>query len=257
VPYLCIADKPLFYAVHPSEESEPLPVVLIHGAGGSHLSWPFALRRLSVKVTTYLPDLPSHGRSVGQGSYAVDEFADIVLELCHHLTLKGAVLVGHSMGGAVALAAALRKPQVCRSLVLLNSAAKFSIPRAIFDALEQSHERAVALICEYAFAPEYPAPLVEITRRMLLELPLDTLRNDFLTCHAFDVTGKLATIHVPTLIIGSSEDMLTPLALQCLMAERIPHSKLVVLQRAGHMAPLTRTEEIRTEILNFLGLTKN
>jgi pimeloyl-ACP methyl ester carboxylesterase len=256
IPYLDVSSGPLYYAVHRSSAPNPVLAVLIHGAGGSHLSWPAALRRLSPHVTTYLPDLPGHGRSTGPGCSSIEGFADAVLQFCQGLALKGVVLIGHSMGGATATVAALRQPELCRALVLINSAAKFSVPPAILNALGHDHERAVALVCEYALGPDFPPPLGETTCRMLRELPHETLHRDFLACQAFDVTAQLSALQVPTLIIAASDDLLTPLPNQRLLAEHIPHSRLIVMQRAGHTAMLTHAEQIRCEILSFLDLTK-
>lgn len=230
--------------------------MLIHGAGGSHLSWPLDLRRLSPTTTTYLPDLPGHGRSAGSGFDSVEGFSDVILQFCHLLNLRGVVLIGHSLGGAVAQAVALQRPELCRCLVLLNSAARFDVPRAIRDALDEDQERAIELICENAFAPESPVPWLEATRRMILELPFVTLRNDYLACQGFDAVGQLRDIQAPTLIVGAASDVLTPPQDQYLLAERIPDSKLVLVPNAGHMAALTHAEEIRKQILNFLRLTK-
>lgn len=252
-----VAAGPLYYAVHRSPTPNPVPAVLIHGAGGSHLAWPAALRRLSPGVTTYLPDLPGHGRSAGSSCSSIEGFADAILQFCQGLTLKSAVLIGHSMGGATAIMAVLRQPELCRALVLLNSAAKFDIPPAILDALEHDHERAVSLVCEYALGPKFPPPLGETTCRMLRELPHETLRRDFLACQAFDVTAQLSALQVPTLIIAASDDLLTPLPGQHLLAEHISSSRLIVMQQAGHAAVLTHAEQIRCEILSFLGLTKS
>lgn len=230
--------------------------MLIHGAGGSHLSWPLDLRRLSPTTTTYLPDLPGHGRSAGSGLASVEGFSDVILQFCHLLNLKDVALIGHSMGGAVALAVALHRPDLCRFLVLLNSAARFDVPRAIREALNEDQQRAIEVICEHAFAPEPPTPWFEATRSMMLDLPFMTLRNDYLACQDFDAVGQLRAIQAPTLIVGAADDVLTPPQSQYLLAEQIPQSKLVMVRNAGHMAALTHAEEIRKQILNFLRLTK-
>jgi pimeloyl-ACP methyl ester carboxylesterase len=263
IPYVHPSGQPLYYAAHRSREREPLPIVLIHGAGGNHLFWPPALRRLSPWAATYLPDLPGHGRSAGPGFNSVEAFADVVQQMCHLLYLTNVVVIGHSMGGAVALAIALRWPDLCHSLVLLNSAAKFDVPRAILHALAEERERAIELIIEHAFSPEFsddsmsaPGPVVEAARRMMLELPLTTLRDDYLACHEFDVTDQLDHIEVPTLIVCATGDALTPLRDQYALAEQIPGSRLALIANAGHAAPLTHAQEVRREILAFTGLTR-
>ena len=254
MPYLTISGEALFYAFHPSRESKPLPVVYVHGAGGNHLSWPPVLRRLSPTAATYLPDLPGHGRSGGKGRDAVDDYTDVMFEFCRSLDLTSIIVVGHSMGGAIALSLALRYPTLCAKLVLLNSAAEFTVPPDILEALDTSLEQAVNVISQYAFSPHPIPSMIESTRKIMIELPLETLRGDYQACQTFDVVERLDDIQVPTLVIGAEDDLLTPLESQLLLAERIRGARLVLLQRAAHTASLTDQQQIQHLLLEFLNL---
>ena len=77
-----------------------MPLVLIHGAGGTHRHWPAELRRLPDR-TVYALDLPGHGRSDGAGFSTVSAYREALFEFLEAEGLEKVVLAGHSMGGAV------------------------------------------------------------------------------------------------------------------------------------------------------------
>lgn len=251
IPYLHIAEDCIFYARHRTVGTAVRPVVFVHGAGGSHLSWPPALRRLPYTMT-YLLDLPGHGRSKGEGCKTIEAYAEVLRRFITLLELGEAVLIGHSMGGAIALACAVDAPHLCHRLVMINSAAKFTVPPTILEALETDKQRAIELITTHAFTPPPSSTWTDATRRLLGEVPLRTLRNDYLACQAFDAVERLHTVTVPTLIIGSIHDRLVPPDDARYLATKIPNARLAVLEHSGHMAVLTDTNIVREILDEFL-----
>ncbi len=85
------------------------PLLLIHGAGGTHMHWPAALRRLA-DWNVYALDLPGHGKSPGPGRDSIAAYCDVVYGVIQALGLERAVLAGHSMGGAIVQEFALHYP---------------------------------------------------------------------------------------------------------------------------------------------------
>ena len=81
----------LNYFVHEVEQSNRPPLILIHGAGGFHLSWPPHVRRLP-DCTVYALDLNGHGKSIGKGRSTVDEHVQDILKFMNELGLCVAVV---------------------------------------------------------------------------------------------------------------------------------------------------------------------
>lgn len=88
----------IYYHVY--QEGEYLPVVLIHGAGGTHLHWPPEIRRLR-GFRIYALDLPGHGKSKGRGLQTITAYAQAVYEWVGAVGLHKAFFVGHSMGAEI------------------------------------------------------------------------------------------------------------------------------------------------------------
>src|SRR5512139_2770184 len=118
------------YQVHGDGDSQP--VVLLHGAAGTHLSWPAQVCRLP-DCRVYALDLPGHGKSAGEACRSVDGYTRRVLDWMEALSLQQAVLVGHSMGSAVAMQIALTEPGRAAALVLAGSAARLKVNPALIE----------------------------------------------------------------------------------------------------------------------------
>jgi pimeloyl-ACP methyl ester carboxylesterase len=107
------------------------PVVLVHGLGGTIENWRALAPALASRHRVLVPDLPGHGgSSLLSEAPDVDALANAVLELADAEEIRGAVWVGHSLGGLVALRAAVLRPDIVRGLVLAAAAGIGSATRA-------------------------------------------------------------------------------------------------------------------------------
>ena len=246
----------LSYSIHRgggSEQEHP-PLILIHGAGGSRLDWPPELRRLDGEWV-YGLDLPGHGRSQGEGEQSVDRYVERVSNWMEAVSLERAVLVGHSMGGAIALKMALDVPTRAEGLVLVGTGGRLRVNQMIIE-LTANHEtfsRAVDQIIAWAFSPSAPPRLVELARARMVETRPEVLHGDLLVCNRYDVPDRLGEIKVPAQVICGVDDMLTPLKFGRFLAEAIPESSLVAIDGAGHMVTLERPGDVARVVKEFMG----
>ena len=116
----------LHYFTSGSQDYNRPPVLLIHGAGGHHLYWPPQIRRLS-NHRVFAMDLPGHGQSDGIGRDRIEDYVDDVVAFMAAVGLNAAVWIGHSMGGAIALHAAVHRPRRVLALGLVGCGARMRV----------------------------------------------------------------------------------------------------------------------------------
>jgi pimeloyl-ACP methyl ester carboxylesterase len=228
------------------------PLVLIHGAGGSAELWQPQLDGLADVARVVAPDLPGHGPLGGRGKPSVAAYAEWLGGFLAALGEVPPVLVGHSMGGAVAQTLALTRPERLAGLVLVGTGARLRVLARIVDLLRQHPREGQSLIQDLSFGAAAPRECVEMVARVLREgAPLVTL-GDYLACDRFDVRDRLAGIRTPTLVVTGAEDRLTPLRYGRLLAETIPGARLVEIPAAGHFPQLEQPVAVNAAIREFL-----
>lgn len=251
MPYIQYDDhRRYFYACAGMRTPYP-PAVLIHGAGGSHLDWPSALRRLPHRLT-YAIDLPGHGHSAPPGRDSIEAYREWLCTLLDELALPPAVFIGHSMGSAIALDLALHAPTRVAGVVLIGAGARLEVAPAILERLLTHPIETIELFMELAYGPSASEEMKRIGRERLSRVQPAVLYGDFMACQKFDRTSRLHEVHVPALIIGGSEDRITPAKQAMYLHEHMPHSQLALMEGAGHMVPIERTDEVVNAIVRFL-----
>lgn len=243
----------LYYFSHQADEPSSLPLILIHGAGGSHLHWPPEFRRLNGYQIASL-DLPGHGKSEGIGRQTITEYVQVLQEFMDAINLPAAIIVGHSMGSAIALQMALDAPDRILALVLVGSGSRLRVAPSILEntASEATFPLAVKTINDWAFGPDTPERLKELAAKRMGETRPTVLHGDFIACNEFDVGERLAEIKLPTLIICGSEDKLTPPKNAKILHEHILNSEHVVIERAGHMVMLENPRAVVEAVESFI-----
>ncbi len=250
MPHVETARGDVFYTLSQGPADSP-KLVLIHGAGGAHLHWPGELRQLP-GVTVYALDLPGHGRSGGQGYDTIEGYAETIVAFLDAMDIEQAIIVGHSMGGAIAQILALDFADRVAGLVLVATGARLRVAPAILEGIRSDFDRAAKLITRFAWSPETPPTLVERGRKALLEADPNVVWGDFVACDRFDALERLGEIRAPALVVTGSADQLAPVKYAHFLTERISEARCVIVQGAGHMVMLEWPAEMATAIESFI-----
>ncbi len=251
MPYVTVVGERTFYALYQGDVRGKRNLVLVHGAGGSHLDWPAPLRRLR-EANVYDLDLPGHGRSEGSGRSSIASYRDFVLAFLDALGLERATVVGHSMGGAISLDFALHYAGRLDGLILVGSGARLRVAPAILTGILSDFEATVDLVCDYAFGPGASEQLKRLGRQRLLKTPPEVLHGDYAACDAFDVMERLGEIRCPTLAICGTADRLTPPKYSVYLRDHISGAELTLVDAAGHMVMLEKPEIVSKAISKFI-----
>lgn len=242
----------LYYFAYGEENLHRPPALLLHGAGGTHLHWPPDIRRLNGQRIFAL-DLPGHGKSEGIGYQSVLDYAQSVAAFIRALKLPPAILVGHSMGGAIAQTLALRFPKRVHGLGLVGTGARLRVSPAILEnaSAPATFPLAVQAIIDMAFGPEADARLKELAAERMLEIRPSVLSGDFLACDSFDLMEKVERIKVPTLVICGAEDKMTPVRYAEYFRDHIQAAQVQVVPGAGHMVMLEQPQAVADMLRDF------
>lgn len=237
-------------------------VILLHGLGGDSSNWLSTIGPLSEKYRVIVPDQIGFGRSDKPLiSYRVGTYVDFLAGLYKELKIERASLVGNSLGGWIAAAFALAYPEKVERLVLVD-AAGFSLgsevdPR-LLGALNGSTRDAVKQLLPLVFYDKerfMNDALIDMffTRRVttgdgytIQQIIESVIRNE-------DVLDKrLSAIKQPTLIIWGREDGLTPLSMGERFNKEITGSRLLIIEKCGHVPQLEKAAEFNLALLKFL-----
>jgi pimeloyl-ACP methyl ester carboxylesterase len=243
-------------------------LILIHGAGGEIRCWPATWRMatsahnsigLSITGNTsritnhsvYAIDLPGHGRSAGPALDTIDATADVIEQFIQTQSLQRAVVVGHSMGGAIALTLAARKNPNIAAQIIVACAAKIGVTDDILNGLMSNFSKTVDFIVKYSFdrssGPFFPNKAREYT----IATGAASTHADFIACSTFDMRSNLAEIVLPTLVIAAEGDRMIPMKHSAGLAEALPNATLVKITNSGHYPHLERTTAVEASIAKF------
>jgi pimeloyl-ACP methyl ester carboxylesterase len=229
------------------------PIVLIHGAGGTHLHWPHNIRRLpGYRIISI--DLPGHGKSKGLGQQNIHGYVKDLFNLYHALDIYRALLIGHSMGGAIALSMAINHPENVIGLGLIGTGARLAVNPNLLEKLSMpaTFEPALKLIARWSFSKGTDVQIMESLANQLAENRPAVLHGDFVACNNFDVMNRLVEIKVPTCIICGDEDRMTPPRYSEYLSQKIYDALLQIIPNTGHMVMIEQPEEVANVLLEFI-----
>jgi pimeloyl-ACP methyl ester carboxylesterase len=251
MPYLDLNHEHIYYALQRNRLTGGVPVILIHGAGKNHLAWPAGLRRLP-ETTVYAPDLPGHGQSSGGGRRTINDYVDWLAQFLDALDAPCAIVVGHSMGGAIAQLFALTHPARTSGLALIATGAKLRVVPQLLNWSLNDLPAAADLLSRLEWGPNAPEQLVRSGKQQTLAERPEVLHGDYLACDGFDVRDRLRAIKAPTLIVVGTVDQLTPIKYATFMAEQIRNARLVSVPDAGHMVMIEAETIVTYEVERFV-----
>jgi pimeloyl-ACP methyl ester carboxylesterase len=227
------------------DAGEGIPIVWLHGFPHDRTLWAPQLGGLSSQARCIAPDL------WGCPPYSMDAYADDVVALLDALSIDRAVIAGLSMGGYIAFALWRRHPERVRALVLAATRATADTPesaerrRALADVIRQGGMAGIAMTqaaaqvgaTMRATRPELVAQVAAMAAAAPMAGVLGAIEA---ILGRIDSTPTLATIDVPTLVVGGAQDTLIPPEDVARLATAIAGSRLELLSGCGHLCNLER-----------------
>ena len=252
-------------------------ILLLHGLGSNAGFWRYNIPELAKKYRVIAIDLPGYGTSQkGNYSYSMTFFSDEIKKVIDKLNIKKFDLVGHSMGGQIAITFALKYPNKIHKLILISPAGieLFNKTQSnilanflTVDAIKSLDEKGIEYNIKNNFYNWKPKFSWLIKERTGLKRTDDF--NEYAAAVTKSIKGmlaepnskKLKDLSVPTLIIfGTKDDLipnkyfhnLKPVDIFSIGAQQIKNCKLQPVKNAGHLVYIEKAKEVNKIILKFL-----
>lgn len=256
-------------------------LVLVHGIAGSSGTWTRIVSGLAEHHTVIAPDMLGHGDSAKpRGDYSLGAYACGIRDLLGMLGIDRATLVGHSLGGGVAMQFAYQFPDMCERLVLVASGglgkevspllrlltvpgSEYVLPLVLTRHIHRVLARAGEIVGRTGLRPD---PLLTEIGQSYTRLTDPRAQRAFIhTIRAvIDVAGQRVSARdrlylaeeIPSLIVWGDRDGVIPVEHAYVAHELMPGSRLHIIEGAGHFLPSERPEELLAVMEDFLGTTE-
>lgn len=253
------------YSIFTKVEGDGNPLILLHSYWGSHVLFDRLAALLSAKMRVIRIDLPGHGKSgTPPGDYTFEKFATVLNGLLTRLDIDEKVsIVGHSMGGYVAMAFAAKYPERIASLVLMHSPAKAADFKSIKLREREGRflqkgkkELLLQVTIPSNFAPEnigYMEEAFALLNQTSNQLTVEgALRSIYAINQRANSLGVLKTARYPILIVIGKLDKVYSAVEQLDEARQIPKAEVMILNHSGHLGFIEEEDLVIKRLENFL-----
>ncbi|GAC1621486.1 MAG: alpha/beta fold hydrolase [Nevskia sp.] len=246
--------------LHYQEMGTGEPLVLLHGIGASLDDWEFQMPTFARHFRVIAPDLRGYGKSERQEPYTVAQFAKDIWALLDHLGVDRLHLIGHSMGGAVALQMAVDHPERIDRLVLADTLPSFRANTLAKRMLFATRYATMGLLGPRRLASAISRKLFPGDDQMLLRdrvtqrsedndrgVYLETIRG----LVGWAVDDRLARLSMPAFVIVAEFDYF-PVVDALNFAAALPNAEFRIFPGAHHALPLECPRPFNAAVLRFL-----
>lgn len=254
--------------MHYVEVGEGEPLLLVHGLGASTFSFRYVIPELAPRFRVVAVDLKGSGYSArpATSDYSLTAQADLLRRFMDRLQIERAAVVGHSMGGAVAMRLALRYPERVSRLVLVDSAGDHELERGrtlarvvrpffaigvVFTLQRRWFRRLSRRSAVHDPAQVTPEALEGYFRPTRIKGHARALAS-FTVDRARDEPLALERIAQPTLVMWGEHDRWLPPRRGDELARRIPNARLLIIRGAGHLPLEEQPDVCNLALLEFL-----
>jgi pimeloyl-ACP methyl ester carboxylesterase len=225
-----------------------MQLIFIHGSGGSKESWTYQTRHFKDSIAL---DLPGHPQ--GELIPSIEGYVEWLRNFVQSAGYRQVVLVGHSLGGGIALLYAAKYPQDLAAIITVGSGARLRVHPMFLEGLEKviKEPGAENPLTTTAFEQIDPELASVLKRRSVENGPAAAL-NDLKACDQFDIMDRLPQITVPALALCGDQDIMTPPKYSQYLAAHMLRAKDLVIPGGTHMVFAEKPREVNRAIEDFL-----
>jgi len=225
-----------------------MKLLFIPGSGNGKEAWLYQTEYFTGSEAVVLPGHPE-----GEPCSSVEDYVVWLWDYIHQQQYPEVVLIGHSLGGAIAQLYGLKYADEVKALVLSGTGARLRVHPDTLALVRGMIGDAVAWrqYVEDSYSDIDPR-VGKVMAESRIKIGPAVFLNDFLCCDKFDIMGEVHNIKLPTLVICGSEDEMTPVKYTKYLAGKIEGVQEVIIDGATHGAPREKPEEYNQAIERFL-----
>ena len=226
-----------------------MKLIFIPGSGNTGSVWHYQTEHFSGSEAISLPGHPE-----GKPCTSVEDYADWLHQHIFEQGYSEPILVGHSLGGAVAQTYALSYSEDVKGLILIGTGARLRVRPDFLSLLETGVDYPSAWFRSFV-EPLYDGVAPGVRERVISEVTEVGARvqlNDFRCCDKFDIMDRVHQIGAPTLVICGTDDEMTPVKYSQYLATKISGARLVIIDGSTHFVFMEKPEEVNQAIEEFL-----
>ena len=235
------------------------PLMVIHGGAGDATSWWKNIAELSDNYSVFAPDLPGFGGSQPlTGNYYIHELSEFVDKFATSIGLESFNLVGHSLGGGIALDYTLKSTGRVKKLVLIDSLClgrEIGFWLQVLSVPGLIHNMGAAIMgivkgIKWVARRLNPVELVFPLTPAILQVGenLTTFKQQ-----SFVLENRLSEVNVPTLLVWGARDQIVPVRQAYAAARVIPDCQVKVFKNRGHNVHRDELKVFSSILTTFLG----
>lgn len=251
-------------------------LVILHGLYGSHGNWLNIARQLQKYHTVYIPDLRNHGKSPHAPGHTYNEMAEDIYILFGKENLQKTVLIGHSMGGKLAMYFADRYPELIEKLIIVDIAPKSYLADKGYQSQIEQHKKIISAMQQLPMdsissreeADEVLSPFIPNNgiRNFLLKnlirnksgqyawsINLDAIAQQMPVIFGGVLNNRVQSNYNKSALFIKGEKSSYILDTDWNMITQVfPKAQMVQIANAGHWLHVEQTQEFISTVLNFL-----
>ncbi|MBT3936019.1 MAG: alpha/beta hydrolase [Candidatus Marinimicrobia bacterium] len=255
------------YKQYYNVKGDGYPILFLHGLGSTGIDWKPQYDIMCVKYKCILPDLRGHGNSdKPNGPYSISQMADDILQLIKSIERCPVHVVGISMGGAVAFQLAHIRPDIVKSMVIINSVSDWRM-KTFGERFKLGQRKLIVRLMGMKKMGEV------LANRLLPKSEHESLRLDFIRKWAKNDTSAylnslnalvdwsissddLIQMKMPTLFIASDQDY-SPISKKEKIANYMPNAQLNVIKDARHAVTVEHPNQVNQLLQSFFNQYTN
>lgn len=247
---------------HFTQQGSGPPLFLIHGIGAAENGWRFMLPKLQKHFTVITYDLRGHGKSpMPDGEFGLDDLVDDLERVRERCGIEKAHFAGHSLGGMIGPAYAIKYPERVLSLGLLSTAAGRTEEdsQKVWGVVKAMEEQGIPQVLETLtsrwFTDEFITAnqnIVQDRLQQVMNTDPSVFLNVFRIYAGTEMLPWLPNVHARSLILTGENDGGCNPRLNQLIHETLPNSELIILPKYKHSILLEAPDEVAENLIRFI-----